>query len=145
MLPGALSLNSMCVFEEYNVSNFNKCIFRKYGTPVCRTKRRRFQKLHFHNLWGSCAQHKTSESSKMHFQKLWDPCAQNETSEISTNALPEPMGLLCAEQNVGNIKHRTFRNSWTPVRRTKLRKSQTVVFQEFWDSYARAKPRESKK
>ena len=30
---------------------------------------------------------------------------QNKTSEISKNAVSEFLGLLCAEQNVGNIKN----------------------------------------
>ena len=76
-----------------NVGNFKNCTFKKSGTPVCRTKRRRFR--------------------KMDFQDFWDPCAQNKTSEISKKNL----GLLCAEQNVGNLNNCTFINSGTPVRR----------------------------
>ena len=34
--------------------------------------------------------------------------------------------LLCAEQNVRNLKKCTFRNSGTPVRRTRRRKSQKL-------------------
>ena len=41
----------------------------------------------------------------MHFQEFWDSCAQNKTSEISKHALSDSFGLLCAEQNVGNIKN----------------------------------------
>ena len=52
------------------------------------------------------------------------------------------MGLLCAEQDVGNINKCTFRNSGTPVRRTRRRKSQKVHFQEFWDSCAQNKTSE---
>ena len=40
-------------------------------------------------------------------------CAQNKTSEISKNALPGILGLLCAEQDVGNLKKCIFRNSGT--------------------------------
>ena len=46
------------------------------------------------------------------------------------------MGLLCAEQNVGHLKKRTFKNSGTPARSTRRRKSQKMHFQEFWDSCA---------
>ena len=48
------------------------------------------------------------------------------------------MGLLCAEQDVGNLNTCTFRNSGTPVRRTRPRKSQKMCFQEFWDSCAQS-------
>ena len=45
------------------------------------------------------------KSQKMHFQEFWDSCAQNKTSEISTNALSGILGLLGAEQDVGNLKN----------------------------------------
>ena len=47
-------------------------------------------------------------------------------------------GLLCAEENVGNLKKKcTFRISGTVVRRTRRRKSQKKMhFLEFWDSCA---------
>ena len=64
------------------------------------------------------------KSQKMNFQEVWDSCAQNRTSEISKRALSGIPGLLFAEQNVGNLKHYTFRNSATSVRRTRRRKSQ---------------------
>ena len=48
---------------------FKQCTFIKYGTPVCRTKRRKSQKqLRFQEFWDSWAQNKTSEISNMHFQ-----------------------------------------------------------------------------
>ena len=62
------------------------------------------QKSDFHEFWDSCAQSNTSEIPKMDFQEFWDSCAQNKTSEISTNALSGILGLLCAEQDVGNLK-----------------------------------------
>ena len=46
------------------------------------------------------------------------------------------MGLLCAEHNVGNLKHCTFRISGTPARTTTRRKSQKLQFQTLWDSCA---------
>ena len=49
------------------------------------------------------------------------------------------MGLLCAEQNFENLEHLTFKNSGTPVRRTRRRKSQNMHFQELWDSCAQNK------
>ena len=79
----------------------------------------------------------------MHFQEFWDSCAQNKTSEISKNALSGSLGLLGAEQDVGNLKNYTSRNSATPVRRLKRRKSQKMHVQDFWDSRAQNKTSES--
>ena len=93
---------------------------------------------------------------KLYCQELGDSCAQNKTPEISKNALARNMGLLCAEQNAGNLKHAfsrilgllcaeqnvrnlkncTFKNSGTPGRRTTRQKSQKTDFQEFWDSFS---------
>ena len=70
---------------EENVGNLNRCTFKNSGTPVRRPKRR------------------TSE--QMYFQEFWDSCAQNKTSKISRNALSRILGLLYAEQNVGNLKN----------------------------------------
>ena len=50
--------------------------------------------------------------------KFWDSCTQNKASEISKIALSGSLGLLCAEQNVGNLKKH---------------------FQDFWDSGAQNK------
>ena len=76
------------------------------------------------------------KSQKLHFLEFWDSCAQNRTSEISKTALSRILGLLCAEQDVGDLKKWTLGNSGTPVRRTKRRKSKQMDFQEFWDSCA---------
>ena len=82
-----------------------KAIIRNSGTPGRRTRRRK--------------------SQKMHFPEFWDSCAQNKTSEISTNALSGIMGLLGAEQDVGNLKQ--------------------MHFQEIWESCAQNKPSEISK
>ena len=118
-LKNALSeiLGLLCV--EQNVRNIETCTFRYSGTRVRRTRRRR--------------------SQKMHFREFWDSSAQKRTSEISKNALPRILGLLCAEQDVGNLKNYTSRNSATPVRRPKRRISQKMHFQDFWDSSAQTK------
>ena len=55
-------------------------------------------------------------------------CFANITSTISKHALSESLGSRFAEHNVENLKHCTFRNSGTPVRRTKRRKSQKMHF-----------------
>ena len=81
-----------------------KCTFWISGTPVTRAEPRTSQELHF--------------------PEFWDSCAQNKTSEISKNALSRILRLLCAEQDAENLKTCTFRNSGTPVRRTRRRKSQ---------------------
>ena len=81
----------------------------------------------------------------MHCQKVWEPGSQNRTSEISKVALSGILALLCAEQNVGNLNECTFRNSGTPLRRTRRRKSQKMRFQEFWDSCAQNKTSEISK
>ena len=110
---------------EQNVGNLKNMTFGKSGTPVRRTKRRK--------------------SQKMNFRKFWDSCAQNKATEISKNGLSGTVGLLCAEQEVGNLKNCTFNNSGTPVRRTRRRKSQKMHFQEFWDSCAQHKTSEISK
>ena len=64
-----------------------------------------FQQIHVQELCDPCAQtKKTSESQKLHFQEFWDSCAQNKASEISKNARLGILGLLYAEQDVGNLK-----------------------------------------
>ena len=88
-LSGILGL--LCAQQD--VGSLEKCTFRNSGTPVRRTRRRK--------------------SQKMHFQEFWDSCAQNKTSEVSRNALSGILGLLCAEQDVGNLKKCIFRNSGT--------------------------------
>ena len=78
----------------------------------------------FQEFWDSCAQNKASEVSKHDFQEFWDSCAQNKTAEISNKCtfinfgtlvrttklqkskkcVPGILGLLCAEQNVEDLK-----------------------------------------
>ena len=66
----------------------------------------------------------------MHSLEFWDSCSLNKTSYISNHVLSEFLGLLCAEQSVGNLNKRTFRNSGTPTRRTDCRNSQTKALSE---------------
>ena len=123
-----------------------------------RTKWPEIYKMHFQELWDSCAQNEKSEIIKqsdfqefwdscaqnqkrrkyraLHVQKCSDSCAQNKKSEISKNAWLGRVGLLFAERNVRNLKKCTFKIYGTPVRRTNRRKSQKMDFQEFWDSCA---------
>ena len=100
-------------------------MFRNVGTPGRRTKRRK--------------------SKQMHVQKFWDSCAQTKTSEISKTKLSRILGLLCAEQDVGDFKKCTSRNSGTPVRRTTRQKSEKMHVQEFCDSCAQNKTSEISK
>ena len=62
--------------------------------------------------------------------KFWDSCAQNKTSETSKNALSGCMALLCAEQNVGNLKNALSRILGLRCRTTR-RKSQTNAHSGF--------------
>ena len=95
------------------------------GTPGRRTKRRK--------------------SKTMHFEEFWDSCGQNRTPEISTNELSRIMGLLCAEQNGGNLQNLALRSPGTPVRRTKRQNSQQMHVYKFWDSCAQSKALEISK
>ena len=117
------ALGLLCA--EVNVGNLEKCTSKNSGAPGRRTRRRK--------------------SQKMYFPEFWDSRAQNKTSEISKNALSGILGLLGAEQDVGNLKKCTFRASGTPVRRTRRRKSQKMHFQGFWDSCAQNKTSEISK
>ena len=72
-------------------------------------------------------------------------CTCTKTSEIAKNALPGILGLLCAEQNVGNLKKCTVSISETLVRRTTRQKFQKMHVQEFWDSCAQNKTSEISK
>ena len=137
-LSGILGL--LCAEQDVGTLNKN-CTFSNYGTPVRRTKRRKSKQMHVQEFWYSCAQNKTSDiSTKYTFITYEAPVRRKKTtSEISTNALSRILGLLCADQNVGNLNKCTFRNSGTPVRRTKRRTSQQMRFQELWDSSAQSK------
>ena len=55
------------------------------------------------------------------------------------------LGLLCAEQDVRNLKKCTFKNYGTPARRTQRRMSQQMTFREFWDSGSQNKTSEISK
>ena len=137
---------------EQDVGNMKKCTFRNSGTPVRRTTSRKYQQLHFREFWDSCAQNKASEISKTctfrnsrtlvrrttrrSSQKhavsgiVGLLCAEQDVGNLK-NGLSGILGLLCAEQDVGNLNKWTFRNSGTPVRRTRRRKYQQMHFQEF--------------
>ena len=83
----------------------------------------------------------------MHSQRFWDSCAQNNTAEIQKHTLCRTLGLLCAEQNVGNLTQIDFQEFWDacPQNRRNSRKSQKMYFQEFWDSCAQNKKSEISK
>ena len=114
-----------------------KMTFNNCGTPVRRTKRRKSQQKLTFGISGTAVRRtKRRKSKNMDFQEFGDACAQNKTSEISRNALSEILRLLCAEQDVGNVKKCIVIMYGTSVRRTKRRKSQKAQFQEFGDSCA---------
>ena len=111
---------------KQNIGKLKYCTLRISGTAVCRTKDRKSQQ-------------------NTYFQMLRDSCAQNKTLEISNTAISEILGLLCAEQDVGNLNQCTFSNSGTPVRRTKRLKYPKCALQESWDSQAQNKTSEISK
>ena len=53
-------------------------------------------------------------------------CAEQDVGNLK-DALSEILELLCAEQNVGHLKQRKFDNFGTPVRRTKRRESKQTL------------------
>ena len=154
--PGQLRCPGQNFFRTNNLSQaaslpgaelfLKERTFRNSGAPVRRTGRRR--------------------SQKMDLQEFWHSCAQNKTSEIPKTALSQILGLLCAEQDVGNVNKWTFRNSGTPGRRTRRGESpknalsgipgllcaeqdvgnlKKMSFQEVWDSCAQDKMSEISK
>ena len=82
------------------------------------------KKMHFLEFRDSSAQNKTSGISKNDFQELWDSCAQNKTTDISTNDCQEFLDSCVQNKTSESSTKCTFKNSGTPVRRTKRRKSQ---------------------
>ena len=80
----ALSESLGARFAEQNVGNLKKKLHFQEFSPMRRAKRR--------------------TSQNMHFQEFWDSCAQNKTPEISKCAFLGILGLLCAEEYVGNLK-----------------------------------------
>ena len=108
---------------EQDVGNFKKCTFKYFGTPVRRTRRRKSQKIHFQEFWDSCAQNKASEIPQMWLSGILGlPHAEQNDINIKKCTfrkygtlvrrtkrrnikiiLSYNMGLLCAEQNIGNL------------------------------------------
>ena len=94
-----------------------QCTFRNSGTPVRRTTRQKSKIMHCQEFWDCCAQNKTSEISTIGPSGILGLlCAEQNVGNLK-NELSIILGLLCAEQNVGNLKNCTFINSGTPVRR----------------------------
>ena len=96
-----------------------KCIFWDFWRFVLRTEVQEFQKMYLLIFPTSCSAHRNPR--------------------ILESAFSEILGLLCAEQDVGNLRNCTFWKSGTPVCR---RKSQKMHFQEFWDSCSQNKTSE---
>ena len=100
----ALSESLGARFAEQNLGNLKNCTFKSSGIPVRRTQPRKCQECTFRNS-GS-------------------PVRRTRRRKISKIELSRVMGLLCAEQSVGNLKTCTFINPGNPVRRTNRRKYQ---------------------
>ena len=116
-----------------------------YGTPVRRTTRPKSQKHGLSGILGLLCAEQTSEISKNGLSGIIGLlCADRNVGNLK-NGLSGIMGILRAEQDVGNLNTWTFRNSGTPVRRTRRRKSQKMHFQELWDAFAQNKTSEISK
>ena len=136
-LPGAELLpGNHCFLEEATCPGQLRCLgqnffskkrtFRKFGTPVRRTRRRKSQKNALSRIMGLlCAEQDVGNLKKTLSGILRLLCAEQGVGNLK-NVLSGILGLLCAEQNVGNLKKWTFRTSGTPARRTKRRKSQNM-------------------
>ena len=55
------------------------------------------------------------------------------------------MGLLCAEQNVGNLKQMHYQDFWDSWTQNKTSEISQMNFQELWDSCAQNKTSEISK
>ena len=62
--------------------------------------------------WPPVCRRKRRKSQQKYFQEFWDSCTSNKTSEIFKNALSGILGLLCAEQDAGNLKQMHFQEFW---------------------------------
>ena len=88
-----------------------------------------------------------SQTSDLFFEQATCPRQPRCLGQIFSqkNGLSGILGLLCAEQDVGNLNKCAFRNSGTPVRRTRRRKSPKMHLQGLWDSCAQNKTSEISK
>ena len=101
-----------------------------------RTKRQKFPKYTCVNSGAPVCRTNVGNLNRRYIQELRDAWAQNKMSENSKHELSRIMGLMCAEQDVGNLKNCPSHNSGTPGRRTRRRKSKNMHVQELWDSCA---------
>ena len=95
----------------------------------------------FLGLW--LAEQSVGTLNIIYFHKLCHSNSQNNTSDISNKSCSEILGLWLAEQNVGSLNKYTFRNSGTPVRRTKHRESHKIHFPKCWNSSSQNKTSET--
>ena len=84
------------------------------------------------------------KSKKVNLGRKWVETV-DEGKFSCENGFSRILGLLCAEQHVGNLKKWTFGKSWIPVRRTERRTSQNNDFQKLCDSCAQNKTSEISK
>ena len=76
------------------------------------------------------------KSKKINVQEFWDSWAQNYTSEFSKTCSFRNSGTPVRRPRRRKSQIWTFRNSGAPLRRARRRKSQQMDFQEFWESCA---------
>ena len=132
-----------------------------------RTRRRKSQKHALSEIMGLlCAELHVGILKHMQFQEFWDSCAQNKTSEISKtctfrnswtlvrrttrrnsqkHVLSGIVGLLCAEQDVGNIKNGLSGILGLLCAEQDVGNLNKWTFRIFWDSCALNKTSEISK
>ena len=140
-LPGAELFSRNHFFEEATcprqLQNFSeKRTFRNSRTPVRRTRRRKSKKMHCQEFWDSCAQNKTSKITKTTLS------GNLELRKSQKNALSGNLGLLCAEQNVGNFKNELSGIPGLLCAEQDVGNLKKMHFQELWDSCAQNKTSE---
>ena len=68
---------------EQHVGNIKNRTSKNSGTPVRRTKRRKYQtNARVRNSQTPVRRTERQKSQKLHFREFWDSCAQTKTSEI---------------------------------------------------------------
>ena len=81
----------------------------------------------------------------MHFQELWDSWTQNKAPKISTNARSGILGLLGAEEDVGNLKNALSGILGILCAEQDVGNLNKWTFRIFWDSCALNKTSEISK
>ena len=92
-------------FAAWGGTFLKKRTFRNSGIPVRRTRCRKSKHMDFQEFWDSCAQNKASEISKHILSTILGLLYEPRKSQTTRRS--RILGLLCAEQNVENLKKNT--------------------------------------